>query len=356
MFPDSVFTNQYGRDIVVRLHGVVKALSGIAGFVEIRDQHDALQLLDWPRWCRPPPRQNCRRTGENVADSLMSASEIDRRNCRHHGEASWRNAKPRHSRLTGKAGRNVKMLPTRCGHASGHCCALCHQRCDRRYPGGRSNHRQTSWVRSSIQRSRRGRPRGAEARSRRRSASLWWSVGFGRRGEGIVPPRAPSSRSVSGGSRSERVTGWGQLLGRARSSAQRERACRWGSPAAASSRTARRSSLRKPLVAAITAGSSSHAASMTAGPARRTSRTATSDGVNAWSSRPTGRCVKRTPGHGVGARVGTAARYVEGTWDVRPNQYAAATPAGPEPGPPSAKATSSTRGGDMPIVVIAPFQ
>ena len=31
--------------------------------------------------------------------------------------------------------------------------------------------------------------------------------------EGIVPPRAPSSRSVSGGSRSERVTGSGSVLG-----------------------------------------------------------------------------------------------------------------------------------------------
>ena len=146
----------------------------------------------------------------------------------------------------------------------------------------------------------------------------------------------------------------GQLRAR-RSSAQRERACRWGSPAAASSRTARRTA-PEAASPAITAGSSSHAASMTAGPARRTSRTATSDGVNPWSSRPTGRCVKRTPGQGVGTRVGTAARYVEGTCDVRPNQYAAATPAGPEPGPPSARATSSTRGGDMPIVVIAPFQ
>ena len=147
----------------------------------------------------------------------------------------------------------------------------------------------------------------------------------------------------------------GVSSGCARSSAQRARACRWGSSAAASSRTARRTA-PEAASAAITAGSSSHAASTTAGPARRTSRTATSDGDNAWSSRPTGRCVKRTPGHGVGTRAGTAARYVEGTCDVRPNQYAAATPAGPEPGPPSAKATSSTRGGYMPIVVIAPFQ
>ena len=43
------------------------------------------------------------------------------------------------------------------------------------------------------------------------------------------------------------------------------------------------------------------------------------------AGQPTDRArrVKRTPGQGVGTRVGTAARYVEGTCDVRPNQYAA---------------------------------
>ena len=92
------------------------------------------------------------------------------------------------------------------------------------------------------------------------------------------------------------------------------------------------------------------------GPARRTSSTATSDGVSERSSRSTGRCVNRTPGQGSGARIGTAARNVAGICDVRPNHCAAATPAGPEPGPPSSRATSSSLGGEMPSAVAAPFQ
>ena len=46
---------------------------------------------------------------------LLSASETDHRNCRHHGEAPRRNHKPRHFRLAGKAGRNVDILPALAG-------------------------------------------------------------------------------------------------------------------------------------------------------------------------------------------------------------------------------------------------
>ena len=141
----------------------------------------------------------------------------------------------------------------------------------------------------------------------------------------------------------------------ARISAQRARAWRWGSVAADSSRTSRRA-VPEAASRAITAGSSSQGVSTMAGPARRTSSTATSSGVSEWSSRSIGRCVKRTPGQGPGVRPGTAARNVVGTCDVRPSQFAAATPAGPEPRPPSWRATSSILGGDMPSGVVVPFQ
>ena len=114
-----------------------------------------------------------------------------------------------------------------------------------------------------------------------------------------------------------------------------------------SSRTSRRT-VAEAASRAITAGSSSQGVSTMAGPARRTSSTATSSGVSEWSSRSIGRWVKRTPGQGPGVRPGTAARNVAGTCDVRPSQFAAATPAGPEPRPPSWRATSSILGGDMP--------
>ena len=139
------------------------------------------------------------------------------------------------------------------------------------------------------------------------------------------------------------------------SSAQRARAPRWGSSFAAASRAAGRT---WPSSAswATTSPSRPQPASTTAGPERSTSSTATSDGDMPASSLPTGRCVNRTCVHGAGALPGTAARYVDGICEVRPSQCAAATPAGPEPGPPSARATSSARGDETPKGVEAPFQ
>ena len=150
--------------------------------------------------------------------------------------------------------------------------------------------------------------------------------------------------------------GVGTNPGRERqSSAQRARAPRWGSSFAAASRAAGRTC---PSAAsrATTSPSRSQPASTNAGPERSTSSTATSDGDRPASSLPTGRCVNRTCVHGAGALSGTAVKYVDGICEVRPSQFAAATPAGPEPEPPIAKATSSARGSETPSGVGAPFQ
>ena len=89
---------------------------------------------------------------------------------------------------------------------------------------------------------------------------------------------------------------------------------------------------------------------------RRTSSNATSTGRRPTTRRSIERDTNRTPATGAGTRPGTATTATDGTCVVNPNRCAAATSAGPAPGPATSKAMSAGRGAAIPNLVFGPFQ
>ena len=93
-----------------------------------------------------------------------------------------------------------------------------------------------------------------------------------------------------------------------------------------------------------------------AGPLRRTSSSATSIGRRPTTRRSIERDTNRAPATGIGTRPGTATTATDGTCVVKPRRCAAATSAGPAPGPATSNAMSAGRGAAIPNLVFGPFQ
>ena len=99
-----------------------------------------------------------------------------------------------------------------------------------------------------------------------------------------------------------------------------------------------------------------HGFSFDAGPLRRTSSSATSKGRRPTTRRSIERDTNRAPATGIGTRPGTATTATDGTCVVKPRRCAAATSAGPAPGPATSNAISAGRGAAIPNLVLGPFQ